>query len=72
MLRNPKRRNQSDCYRDCIEVLGKCLGAPENSKVWVEKCIKDVYGDISLSQEFVQLVAAVQADQSIPNSKEVR
>ncbi|KAL5256395.1 hypothetical protein ACHWQZ_G011579 [Mnemiopsis leidyi] len=71
LLRNPKRRNQSDCYRDCIEVLSKCLGAPENSKFWVEKCIQEVRGDILLSQEFVQLVATVQADQSIPNSKEL-
>ena len=71
VLRNPKRRNQSECYRDCIEVLKNCLGAPENSKIWVEKCIQDVYGDVSLSQEFVQLLSTIQADKSIPNSKEV-
>jgi len=71
VLRNAKRRNQSECYRDCIEMLRDCLGAPENSKFWVEKCIQDVYGDIPLSQEFVQLVSTIQADKSLANSKEL-
>lgn len=71
LLRNPKRRNQLDCYRDCIEVIKNCLGAQENSKIWVEKCIQDIYGNLSLSQEFVQLISTIQADKSMATSKEL-
>ena len=70
VLRNPSKRTNVQCYDECKRVILEKL-TESDIKPWVDVCFQRVYGDLNLTQEFVQLVASIQQDDSFALQKEV-
>ena len=70
ILRNPSKQTMSECYTECKAYLQEKLTAAD-IQTWLDVCIQSIYGDLTLTKEFVQLISSIQIDDTFTLKKQV-